>query len=366
MHVLTPLLIIMGCTLIGAFYLPEDQPATAHAPPPMKSLCILYRPEVNIVVHGLEKFHPFDSAKYQKIHAALTDPEWPLAKGITWINDAEQATTQDLLTIHTPEYLTSLRNSDVVMKIIELRVNPFRYVWDWLSHPIIHYYLITPMLYHVGATLRGAELALQKGAAICLSGGQHHASAKRGMGWCMLGDIQISIRQLMLAKRIRRAMVIDLDYHQGNGYARDKKDGVISDDVFIMDYYGGLAFDADAIEGVANISRHWGFSSVDGLGEPKSAKYMAKLKTDLDEAFGVLRPDLVYYNAGTDTLQGDPLGDLGFTAEQIAARDAMVFEKCRAEKVPIVMLLSGGYAQENWKVIADSIKGLVKGVVTGQ
>lgn len=66
-------------------------------------------------------------------------------------------------------------------------------------------------------------------------------------------------------------------------------------------------------------------------------------------------PDFVIYNAGTDILEGDRLGELSITAEGIVQRDEKMIRMCLVKKIPVTMLLSGGYQKINAKVIADSI-----------
>jgi len=68
-----------------------------------------------------------------------------------------------------------------------------------------------------------------------------------------------------------------------------------------------------------------------------------KLKTHIPTAYDQLKPDLVIYNAGTDCMDGDPLGGLHISAQGIIDRDALMFEYAINEGVPIVMVLSGGY-----------------------
>lgn len=52
---------------------------------------------------------------------------------------------------------------------------------------------------------------------------------------------------------------------------------------------------------------------------------------------------MVIYNAGTDCMHGDPLGRLNISPQGIVMRDEAVFQECFDAKVPIVMVLSGGY-----------------------
>jgi histone deacetylase 11 len=66
----------------------------------------------------------------------------------------------------------------------------------------------------------------------------------------------------------------------------------------------------------------------------------------------------VIYIAGTDGLEGDPLGALSISEEGIIKRDEMVFQVARDNEKPIVMLLGGGYQKSSARVIARSILNL--------
>lgn len=54
--------------------------------------------------------------------------------------------------------------------------------------------VVTPIKYHAAGTMLAAGLALQRGWALNLGGGMHHASAKEGMGWCPFDDIMLAVR----------------------------------------------------------------------------------------------------------------------------------------------------------------------------
>lgn len=66
------------------------------------------------------------------------------------------------------------------------------------------------------------------------------------------------------------------------------------------------------------------------------------------------------YNAGTDILEGDPLGRLKITPDGITSRDEKVFQFARERSIPIVMVTSGGYMKSSARVVADSIVNLSK------
>ncbi len=50
------------------------------------------------------------------------------------------------------------------------------------------------------------------------------------------------------------------------------------------------------------------------------------------------KPDLIIYNAGTDILVGDPLGNLDISADGIKSRDELMFKTAKDHQIPIVML----------------------------
>jgi histone deacetylase 11 len=53
--------------------------------------------------------------------------------------------------------------------------------------------------------------------------------------------------------------------------------------------------------------------------------YNQKIDSALRESIERFMPEFIIYNAGTDCLEGDPLGRLGITAEGIIQRDEIVF-----------------------------------------
>src|SRR5205807_1221572 len=69
----------------------------------------------------------------------------------------------------------------------------------------------------VGGTMAAARHALRNGIAMNLAGGTHHAFADHGEGFCVYNDVAVALRVLERDGAIRRAAVIDLDVHQGNG-----------------------------------------------------------------------------------------------------------------------------------------------------
>lgn len=96
------------------------------------------------------------------------------------------------------------------------------------------FYIIHAFRYQTGGTILAARLALDHKYAINIGGGFHHACARNGGGFCLYADITLAIKYLLLDERIDRAMIVDLDAHQGNGHERD----FMGDDrVYIFDMF---------------------------------------------------------------------------------------------------------------------------------
>jgi histone deacetylase 11 len=86
--------------------------------------------------------------------------------------------------------------------------------------------------------------------------------------------------------------------------------------------------------------------------------YLLQLKRALENMEQSFQPDIIYYNAGTDLLEGDPLGNLNISKQAVIERDEIVFRFALMRNIPIVMVTSGGYQANNARVIADSITNL--------
>jgi len=185
----------------------------------------------------------------------------------------------------------------------------------------------------VGGTCAAAERAVVDGVAANLAGGTHHAFPDHGEGYCVFNDIAVSIRSLQARGRIERALVIDLDVHQGNGTA-----AIFADDprVYTMSLHGEHNFPFRKQRSSLDVGLP------DGTGDEV---YLDVLVRHLPRVLEAARPDLVYYQAGVDPLASDTLGRLGMSHQGLYARDAFVLEGVRRAGLPLVLTLGGGYAR---------------------
>ncbi|XP_058023545.1 histone deacetylase 11 isoform X2 [Ahaetulla prasina] len=302
---------------------------------------IVYSSDYNISFLGLEKLHPFDAGKWGKVINFLKE-----AKLITddLIVQAREATEEDLLVVHTRHYLNRLKWSFVVATITE--IPPVLFMPNFL----VQRKVLRPLRTQTGGTIMAGKLAIERGWAINIGGGFHHCSSDKGGGFCAYADITLTIKFLFeRVEGVSRATIIDLDAHQGNGHERD----FLEDRrVYIMDVYNRYIYPGDGLAKRAikrRVELDWG---------TEDTEYLQKVKTHVEGALNEMRPDIIIYNAGTDILDGDPLGGLAISPEGIIERDEIVFRAARKHRIPILMVTSGGYQKRTARIIADSLLNL--------
>jgi histone deacetylase 11 len=302
-------------------------------------ICLVYSQRYQINFAGLERLHPFDINKYSKIYLHLqTD-------GIIQPSDVfvpQPVSRHDLLLVHSPEYLRDLQDSAKIARYLEF--GPLAIAPAAISDAAI----LRPFRYATGGTILAARLALQHGMAINLGGGYHHAEPDRGGGFCIYADMPIAIRVLMHEGAIHRALVVDLDVHQGNGTALcvAEDDRVFTFDMHESDIYPIPKQRNDLDVPLPAYTTDSGFLTV--------------LRENLPRVFDVAQPDIVFFQAGVDGLEGDPLANFMLTEDGIIERDRAVFDEAQRRGIPIVMVLGGGYSEDAWRVQYHSIRNLIE------
>ncbi|XP_024021818.1 histone deacetylase 2 isoform X2 [Morus notabilis] len=288
---------------------------------PTSKVPVIYSSTYDIAFLGVEKLHPFDSAKWGRICGFL------IKDGIldkNCIVEPLEASKDDLLVVPP---VALFPNCLVQQKVLR----PFRN--------------------QVGGTILAAKLAKERGWAINVGGGFHHCSGNKGGGFCTYADISLCIHFAFVRLNISRVMIIDLDAHQGNGHETDFAN---DSRVYILDMFNPGIYPLDYE------ARRYIDQKVEVPSGTATDEYLKKLDEALEVAADTFDPELVVYNAGTDILDGDPLGMLRISPDGITTRDEKVFRFARVRNIPIVMLTSGGYMKSSAGVIADSITNLSK------
>ncbi len=206
-----------------------------------------------------------------------------------------------------------------------------------------------------GGTVLTGYLALEHGIACNTAGGSHHARRAHGAGFCVFNDVAVAIRVMQADGAIGRALVIDLDVHQGDGTA-DIFQG--DPDVFTFSMHSEKNYP------VRKIASHLDIGLSDGTGD---AAYLARLQEVLPGLLESRAWDLVFFNAGVDPYEHDRLGRLALTRDGLRRRDRYVLETVRAAGLPLAGVLGGGYSTDIGE-LADrhlTLHRTARSVVTG-
>ena len=186
----------------------------------------------------------------------------------------------------------------------------------------------------MGGTICTCRAALQDGFAANLAGGTHHAYPDHGEGYCVFNDVAVAARVLQFEQRVQRVVILDLDVHQGNGTA-----AIFAGDPSVFTF---------SVHGAKNFPFHKEQSDLD-IALPDGSDdsvFLEAVRNGLPRAIQQAQACLAIYIAGADPFLGDRLGRLAMTKEGLAERDRLVFEHCRAARLPLAVVMGGGYARE--------------------
>src|SRR5690349_8435799 len=258
--------------------------------------------------------HKFPSAKYGLLRKMLE------ADGVFRLERARPASREAVEAAHDPVYVERFLEGTLEPAVMR------RIGFPWSPE------LVRRSLASVGGTLAATEDALRMGFGGNLAGGTHHAFRAEGAGFCVFNDAAVAILGLRRAGRVRRAAVVDLDVHQGDGTASIFRG---DPDVLTFSVHGRNNFPFRKQQSDIDLDLQ------DGTGDEP---YLAALGSVLPRVFE-FAPEIVFYQSGVDALAGDRLGRLALTHDGLKHRDRLVFDMCRAHGVPVVVTLGGGYAE---------------------
>jgi histone deacetylase 11 len=320
-------------------------------PGPSGSVRVVYSPHYNISFFGIERLHPFDSRKYGRAWSALRSQFGNILLRHHMPVD-RPVTDEELRLVHTPEYLDSLRSPAVLAAVLEIPL--LRLLPQWLTA----WRVLQPMRWAVRGSVIAAKAALRHGAAVNLSGGYHHARPDCGEGFCVFSDIGLIVQQLRNEKLLQpddSVVYVDLDAHQGNGVCHQ----FLSDErVFIFDMYNREIYPRKDFTARDRINCNVPLQHV-CPGYEYLETLRQKLPPFLDSSVKT-KPRLAIYNAGTDVFASDQLGGLCLSVEDVLERDLFVIQQFRQRQIPFVMLLSGGYSSQSYRLVANTVAMLLK------
>lgn len=261
--------------------------------------------------------HRFPMDKFAATMVALR------ASGVALAEHVPEPTPRAALeAVHAPDYVAQVLNGtlpDEAQRRIGFPVTPR---------------VVQRSLLASGGTWLAAGLALTHGYGANTAGGSHHAHAGFGAGFCVFNDVAIALHRLLAERAIDRALVIDLDVHQGDGTAC-----IFADDPRVTTF--SLHCEANFPVRKARSDHDVGVPV--GLGDEA---YLAIVAREVPRLIATARPHLIAYVAGVDPHVDDSLGRLALTDAGLARREQLVAEACRAAGVPLVSVLGGGYGPD--------------------
>lgn len=261
--------------------------------------------------------HPFPMEKFPQAHDILVADNSPVE-----ISPVAAAPNRQLLRVHTSDYLRKLAHGTLA----DFEVSKLGLPWQ----PRLLY----RSSLETAATVAACHHALAHGMAANLAGGTHHAFPDRGLGYCVLNDVAVAIRDLHANRPALRIFVADTDAHQGNGthaiFRGDER-------VFTYSIHGERNYPSAKEPGTLDV----------GLPREVSGEdYLAALNDTLPSALDRFPADLVIWISGADVHAQDRFGQMRLSTGQMTERDRMVTGWCVQRGLPLVVLYGGGYHRE--------------------
>ena len=268
--------------------------------------------------------HVFPAQKYRWIRECLLRDR--VAAPEDFVEPAPAADA-DVLLVHDPGWVERLRTGTLTYhEIVKLEIPYSRQMVEafWMA---------------AGGSILTARLALEDGIGFNVGGGFHHAFPGHGEGFCAINDIAIAVRRLQRDGKIRRAMVVDCDVHQGNGTA-----AIFAGDasVFTLSIHQFNNYPSE--KPLSSLDVHL----ADGVGDEE---YLHRLGNAYRSALAMFHPELVLYVAGADPYGEDQLGGLGLTMDGLMERDRLVMWTALQHRIPVAVVLAGGYAMNVYDTV---------------
>ncbi|KAJ1737142.1 Histone deacetylase hda1 [Coemansia sp. RSA 2049] len=330
----------------------------------------------NVAVDGDERKVGFVYDIRMKYHLDLEDlndphPEDP--RRIYWIHEllgradclklmrqvkATPVTDAQILRVHSKKHLNFMKETEIMEKTTLVEAQQ-RFDSVFLCNETNY----CARLSAGGLVALCTEVALgrlESGMAIIRPPG-HHACPNRPMGFCILNNIAIAIRDLQEQRIVRKVMVVDWDVHHGNGiqevFYGDRSVVYCS----IHRHDGGEFFPStsEGNMGMVGTGEGRGFNInipwvCGGMGDGDYVYAFKNVVLPVAKEFG---PDIIVVASGFDAAVCDPIGECDISPECYACMTSMLNSVCNRG---LVLSLEGGY---NLDATSNSALACVKALL---
>ncbi|MGF1754403.1 histone deacetylase [Vibrio makurazakiensis] len=273
----------------------------------------------------LPKGHRYPINKYKMLYDSVVE----LMKTETcWHDNFEfieptPLTIEKVKAVHDLNYVESLVSGELAAAKMR------RIGFPWSEQ------LIERTLYSSGGTCLTAEMALEQGIAIHLSGGYHHAHFDFGSGFCLFNDLALAAHHALQFEHVETVLIIDSDVHHGDGTATLCRD---NPDIITLSFHCDKNFPARKPDSDYDVPL---------ARETEDEEFLVCFEQVVSMAIAHHQPDLIIYDAGVDIHVEDELGYLNVSTEGIFKRDTKIFEVAKSSEIPIACVVGGGYRSEH-------------------
>ena len=268
------------------------------------------------------------------------------------------ATDDDLLRVHTPDYIHAIATGEP-----RALAESQKFPWTAQLASAVRW-TNGGCIGALSAALDARDAGLSGAVSANLASGFHHSHADHGEGFCTFNGLVVAYEALRAAGRLKRALVLDMDLHYGNGTASllESRPELFQLSIYGNGYHQNKAYrDVYAIP-TPDTANAWSVPVPNGSGRDA---YLALLEEHLPRAIERAQPEVLLYQAGADPFKEDPYSPLDLDHDALRARDERVFAIARAAGLPVMWVLAGGYTKDVTRVVEVHLNTFRAGAAAG-
>lgn len=294
-----------------------------------EKVCFLY--DDIYLRHDTGKGHPERPLRLKAIHKAVKKAEW---HEDLFLEEAKKADLEVVSLVHDKKYI------ETVEKECQAGRNTIS-----TGDTAICKESYSVALKAVGGVLASVDSVFSgraKNAFCAVRPPGHHASQKRGMGFCLFNNIAIAARYAQKKHKIERVLIADWDVHHGNG----TQDIFYEDNtVFFMSTHQSPWYPWTGKHEETGKGRGKGYTMNRPFPAGSGNKdIIGAFKDDLLPAAKKFKPGLTLISAGFDSRAGDPLGRFKIDDRGFRELTKIMLEIATiAGDGKLISILEGGY-----------------------